>query len=210
MSPHLPPCRETKFVPQRKQVGRKVHCSSHNRTPEMRKLCLSHAHVLPVATVLLLYPVCSSHARSGISTKFILYFYLIFPTCTAYPETWLLSKIICLNTIVFLVVKTFHCLLWFSYNSCQYRAWEPKGGRWKGVAGHLFLSKWWQQVPKGLDFEERGTKADPLCSFPPSPHSHFSTFGLEEYKRSQGSPSTSFSNSTYPRVSTQHRRTRPA
>lgn len=69
-----------------------MHCSSHNRTPGIRKLCLSHAHVLSVATVMLLYPVCPSHARSGVNTKFILYFYPIFPTCTANDQDMVIIK----------------------------------------------------------------------------------------------------------------------
>jgi len=114
-----PPCTEIKSVPQRAQVGRKVHCSSHNRAPEIRKLCLSHAHVPSVATVLLPYPARPSHARPHICTKFILCFYSTFPTCTSTPWYTVTTKSnLPKPRTVFLVVENSHSLLlWLRYNS---------------------------------------------------------------------------------------------
>lgn len=78
-----PPCTENKSVSQKKQVGRKVHCSSRNGVPGVRKVCFSHVLVLSGATALLLYPIYPNHASSGTRTKFIFYFHSILPICAA-------------------------------------------------------------------------------------------------------------------------------
>lgn len=137
-----PPCTENKSVSQKKQVGRKVHCSSRNRVPGVRKVCFSHVHVLSGATALLLYPICPNHASSGIHTKFIFYFHSILPICAATPWDMDTTKNNLLKPRGSVAGNEEFLLLivMISYNSHPHRAGGPGGRRCKEAAGHLCSS----------------------------------------------------------------------